>query len=45
MAWIADLIDILQKDGATDEFLENTRLNYLMIRSIVLLPKGQQLLY
>ena len=26
MAWIADLIDILQKDGATDEFLENTRL-------------------
>ena len=24
IAWMADLIDILQKDGATDEFLENS---------------------
>ena len=41
MAWIADLIDILQKDGATDEFLENTRLELSHDQVYCFTPKGR----
>ena len=41
IAWMADLIDILQKDGATDEFLENTRLELSHDQVYCFTPKGR----
>ena len=38
---MADLIDILQKDGATDEFLENTRLELSHDQVYCFTPKGR----
>ena len=41
MAWISDLVDILQRDGATEEFLENTRLELSHEQVYCFTPKGR----
>ena len=41
ISWMADLIDILQRDGATDEFLENTRLELSHDQVYCFTPKGR----
>ena len=41
ISWMDDLIDILQRDGATDEFLENTRLELSHDQVYCFTPKGR----
>ena len=38
--WINDLIDILNRDGATEEFLENTKLELFLDQIYCFTPKG-----
>ena len=38
--WINDLVDILNRDGATEEFLENTKLELFLDQIYAFTPKG-----
>ena len=38
--WINDLVDILNRDGATEEFLENTKLELFLDQIYCFTPKG-----
>ena len=38
--WINDLVDILNRDGATEEFLENTKLELFLDQIYACTPKG-----
>ena len=38
--WINDLVDILHRDGATEEFLENTKMELFLDQIYAFTPKG-----